>query len=147
MNPFGKEQPPLLKDQHRHQQKMNGDSITQWAQWCIDGNAMRRPGPNGNTESDNLRTRVATEHLRESYTAFCEQRGVCPVDLRTFGKGCTRMFGQKRRLPKQANRLRPTAYDVPTAATWQERLDARFDIQKTRNGWNPPNDNGRANAG
>jgi len=43
----------------------------------------------------------------------------------------TRMFGRKQRLgPKEWDERRPPAYDVPTAEAWQERLDARFGIQK-----------------
>ena len=131
MNPFDKGQPPLLNDWYRRQQKTNGDSITRWSQSCISANAIRRPaGPNGGTESDNLGTRVANEHLRESYIAFCKQQGVRPVDPSTFGKACTQMFGRKQRLvPKEWNERRPPAYDVPTAEAWQERLDARFGIQ------------------
>jgi len=107
-------------------QRMSGDSISQWSQWCIDADVIRRPaGPYGSTESDNLGTRVANEHLRESYIAFCKQQGVRPVDPSTFGKACTQMFGRKQRLvPKEWNERRPPAYDVPTARAWQERLDA-----------------------
>src|SRR5262249_30500256 len=58
-------------------QRMSGDSISQWSQWCIDADVIRRPaGPYGSTESDNLGTRVANEHLRESYIAFCKQQRV-----------------------------------------------------------------------
>jgi hypothetical protein len=43
------------------------------------------------------------------------------------------MFGRKQRLPsKESNERRPPAYDVPTAEAWQERLDARFGIQKNQ---------------
>jgi hypothetical protein len=107
-------------------QRMSGDSISQWSQWCIDADVIRRPaGPYGSTESDNLGTRVANEHLRDSYIAFCTQQGVRPVDPSTFGKACTHMFGRKQRLvPKEWNERRPPAYDVPTAEAWQERLDA-----------------------
>jgi hypothetical protein len=129
MNPFDKGQPPLLNDWYRRQQKMNGDSISQWAQGCIDAGVIR--GPTG--LSDNLGTRVANEHLRESYIAFCEQQGEHPANSDTFGKACTRMFGRKQRLPsKEANERRPPAYDVPSAEAWQQRLDARFGIQKNQ---------------
>ena len=132
MNPFDKGQPPLLNDWYRRQQKTNGDSITRWSQSCISANAIRRPaGPNGGTESDNLGTRVANDHLKESYIAFCKRQGERPADSTTFGKACTRMFGPKQRLLlKESNGRRPPAYDVPTAEAWQERLDPRLGIQK-----------------
>src|SRR5262252_9179191 len=110
---------------------MSGDSISQWSQWCIDADVIRRPvGPYGSTESDNLGTRVANEHLRESYIAFCKQQGVRPADPSTFGKACSAMFGKKQRLESKGSWdvRRPPAYDVPTAEVWQERLDARLGI-------------------
>jgi len=132
MNPFDREQPPLL-DNGRRRQKTNGDSITRWSQSCINANAIRRPsGPDG-TESDKLGTRVATEHLKKSYIAFCEQQVERSADSDTFGKACTRMFGRKQRLPsKELNERRPPAYDVPSAEAWQGRLDARFGIQENQ---------------
>jgi hypothetical protein len=132
MNPFGEEPPPPPNDWYRHQQRMNGDSIKQWSQWCIDADVIRRPvGPYGSTESDNLGTRVANEHLRESYIAFCKQQGVRPKNSDTFGKACTRMFGPKQRLPlKESSGRRPPAYDVPTGEAWQARLEARIGIPK-----------------
>jgi hypothetical protein len=132
MNPFDKGQQQPLGDWRLRQQRMSGDSISQWSQWCIDVDVIRRPaGSHGSIGSDNLGTRVANEHLKESYIAFCKQQGVRPTDPSTFGKACTRMFGRKQRLLlKESNGRRPPAYDVPTAEAWQERLDARFGIQK-----------------
>ena len=127
MNPFGEEQPLPLNDWYRRQQKMNGDSISQWAQGCIDAGGIRGP----TALPDNLETRVANEHLKESYIAFCKQQGVRPENSDTFGKACTRMFGRKQRLLlKESNGRRPPAYDVPTAEEWQEHLDARFGTRK-----------------
>src|SRR5262249_6382749 len=77
-----------------------------------------------------LLLRVANEHLRESYIAFCKQQGVRPADPSTFGKACTAMFGKKQRLESKGSWdvRRPPAYDVPTAEVWQERGDARVGI-------------------
>ena len=129
MNPFGEEQPLPLNDWYGRQQIINGDSISQWAQGCIDAGGIC--GPTG--LPDNLGTRVANEHLKGSYIAFCKQQGVRPENSDTFGKACTRMFGPKQRLPlKGSNGRRPPAYDVPTAEAWQERLDAGFGTQKNQ---------------
>ena len=137
MNPFGEEQPPPLNDRYRYQQKMNSDSITQWAQRCIDANAICRPvKPDESTKPDSLGTRVLTEHLRQSYADFCEQHGIRPENSDTFGKACVRMFGPKQRVtPKGWKGPRPRAYDVPEAAKWQRFLDARFGIQKSHRDW------------
>jgi hypothetical protein len=125
VNPFGKEPPLLLKG--RHQQKLNSDSISRWAQQCIDDNAIRRP-----TESDSLGTRVANEHIKKSYIAFCEQHGIRPENSDTFGKACVQMFGLKQRLtPNGWKGPRPHAYDVPTAEEWQKHLDARAGTPQT----------------
>jgi len=114
------------------QWRMSGDSISQWSQWCIDADVICRPaGPYGSTESDNLGTRVATEHLRESYMAFCKQQGVRPAESKYVRQSLYPNVRTKQRLkPKEWNERRPPAYDVPTAEAWQERLDARFGIQK-----------------
>ena len=130
MNPFDKGQQQLGGWHPRQLVKTSGDSISQWAQWCIDADVICRPvGPYGSTESDNLGTRVANDHLRASYIAFCKQQGVRPADPSTFGKACTQMFGRKQRLkPKERNERRPPAYGVPTTEVWQERLDARLGI-------------------
>jgi hypothetical protein len=135
MNPFGEEQPLPLNDWYRRQQKMNGDSISQWARGCIDAGVIRVP----TGLSDNLGTRVANEHLKESYIAFCKQQGVRPENSDTFGKACTRMFGRKQRLaPKERNGRRPPAYDIPTAVTWQEILNARIGTPKKSPGFSNP---------
>ena len=131
MNPFARGQQQQLGDWHPRQQRMSGDSISQWSQWCIDNDKIRGPkGPDGTAQSNDLGRRVANADLRDSYIAFCKQQGVRPADPSTFGKACTQMFGRKQRLaPKEWNERRPPAYDVPTAEAWQERLDARFGIQ------------------
>ena len=114
---------------------MNSDSITQWAQRCIDANAIPA-GPDESTKPDSLGTRVLTEHLQQSYADFCEQHGIRPENFDTFGKACVRMFGRKQRLtPKGWKGPRPRAYDVPEAAKWQRLLDARFGIQKSHRNW------------
>jgi hypothetical protein len=135
MNPFVRGQQQQFGDWHPRQQRMSGDSISQWSQWCIDNDKIRGPkGPDGTAQSNDLGRRVANADLRDSYIAFCKQQGVRPADPSTFGKACTQMFGRKQRLgPKERNERRPPAYDVPTAEAWQQRLDARFGIQK-----NPP---------
>ena len=136
MNPFARGQQQQLGDWHPRQQRMSGDSISQWSQWCIDNDKIRGPkGPDGTAQSNDLGRRVANADLRDSYIAFCKQQGVRPADPSTFGKACTQMFGRKQRLaPKEWNERRPPAYDVPTAEAWQERLDARFRIPKKTTG-------------
>src|SRR6516164_11401627 len=86
-------------------------TIVKYCRRSFSADVIRRPaGPYGSTESDNLGTRVANEHLRDSYIAFCTQQGVRPVDPSTFGKACTHMFGRKQRLvPKEWNERRPPA--------------------------------------
>src|SRR5262252_6402348 len=87
---------------------------------------------------DHTEAQSQTTWERESQTSISGSRTlhfassrVRPVDPSTFGKACTQMFGRKQRLvPKEWNERRPPAYDVPTAEAWQERLDARFGIQK-----------------
>jgi hypothetical protein len=58
------------------QQRMSGDTVSQWMQRCVDADIIRRPaGPYGREQTHSLGTRVATERLFEAYAADCKQRG------------------------------------------------------------------------
>jgi hypothetical protein len=115
------------------QQRMSGDSISQWAQACIHANAVigAGKGPYGLEETHNLGTRLSSKDLRDAYAGYCKQHGPRAVNEAVFGKACAEMFGERVRLPatKLDNR-RPWGYDVPDDITWQEKLDARLGIKK-----------------
>jgi len=121
------------------QQRMSGDTVSQWMQRCIDADIIRRPaGPHGREQTHCPGTRIATQHLFEAYAADCKQRGVRAVNYQEFGRACTQVFGLVQKCNAEFNHdewgyqkgpvRRPHGYDVPTAEVWQERLDARLGI-------------------
>ena len=111
------------------QQRMSADSISQWAQACIEADEI--VGAQGLYGLNELGTRIAKNTLREAYAGFCKQQGMRAVNVDTFSKACTKMFGsgQKCRAAPGSNK-RPWAYDVPDRDTWQERVDEHLGIKK-----------------
>ena len=122
------------------QQRMSGDSVSQWSRACIDADALIHNSYGGSTD---LGQRIASDGLRESYSGYCKQHGLRPVSMEAFGKACTEMFGPRVRLGSeqafgsvetwrgqlQGSKRRPWGYDVPDGDTWQEKIDARLGIQ------------------
>ena len=106
---------------------MSADSITQWAQACIDDEAITGMGyPLG--RAINIVT------LQNSYMEFCRRMQLHPANLvNGFGKACAVMFGPRRRLTAQeatalgillaTGKRPPWGYDVPDAAAWQQKID------------------------
>jgi len=132
------------------QQRMSGDTVSQWMQRCIDADITRRPaGPHGREQTHCPGTRIATQHLFEAYAADCKQRGVRAVNYQEFGRACTQVFGLVQKCNAQFNHdewgypkgpvRRPHGYDVPTPEVWQERLDARL-VSRSKNPRNRRND-------
>ena len=124
------------------QQRMSGDSISQWSQACVDADAVigAGRGPYGTEITHDLREPTSTRALRDAYTGFCKQNGLRTVSMEAFGKGCTDMFGPRKRLkpeeyitkrpwgPEEYTTKRPWGYDVPNGETWQRKIDERLGI-------------------
>ena len=106
------------------QQKMSADSVIQWAQACIDNDALVNEY---NFDSHKLNSWIPTNALYESYKKHGKNH---PVSYNTFGKALTDMFGPPKR-PKDGND-RKRGYFVPDANEWQKLLDARLGIKTTR---------------
>jgi hypothetical protein len=118
------------------QQRMSGDSVSQWSQACINADAIA-----GGQWMPALGKRISSEELRDSYAYYCRKQGLRPANEEVFGKACTQMFGQRVRLPAREQwshslgknvvdekSRRPWGYDVPDGDEWQEKLDARLGI-------------------
>ena len=107
----------------QQQQRYSGDSISQWAEACIDADCVAT-----NSVSLPLNSRMQTDQLYESYSRHCRgHRAMVSV----FGKALTEMFGQSTRGPRVMNGSspqRPRLYNVPDANTWQAALDKRLGI-------------------
>jgi hypothetical protein len=115
----------LLKtEEAREQQRMSGDSISQWCQACIDADEIV-----GGLGMGQLAQDVASERLRQSYADYCRQHGLRPASKDTLGKALTAMFGPRKRQPAKAGGAhRPWAYSVPDGDTWQGLLDERLGL-------------------
>lgn len=107
------------------QQRMSADSITQWAQSCIDA---------GDVAGFPLPRAVASTQLQQLYTDFCQRHKLHPTSINGFGGACVEMFGPRVRLPKQmagatTGNHRPWGYQVPDDNTWQMKVDCRLGIK------------------
>jgi hypothetical protein len=115
------------------QQRMSGDSISQWSQASIDADAIAEPGSYG--IKHDLGKFISSEVLREAYSAYCKRHGLRPLSEVSFGKACTEMFGPRRRptvnesRPGTVGKRGPWGYGVPDGNTWQVKLDARLGIK------------------
>ncbi len=85
------------------QQRMSGDSITQWSQACVEADVIVGDAPHATPRECPLESRVPTEVLRQAYTAYCKQQGLRAANHEVFGAACVQMFGPRKRLslPRQ----------------------------------------------
>ena len=104
------------------QTRFSADSITQWAQACIDADAI--VGANGHHP---LSQHYATNVLHDAYRQHCK---IHPASNVAFGKALTQMFGQpSRQNVSSGGKSRPRTYYVPDVSTWQQALDRRLGIK------------------
>ena len=108
------------------QQRMSGDSVSQWSQACINADAIVGDPQGG---SHDLGRRISSKSLRDAYGGYCRQHGLRPANEEVFGKACTQMFGPRTRVPSSNTQRRPWGYDVPDGDKWQGELDARLGIK------------------
>jgi len=104
------------------QQRFSADSISQWAQACIDADAIvgTQTGgyPLGQLHPSNL--------LYDAYKGYCRQH---PAGVVLFGKALTQMFGEpSRQKVSNSGNSRPRTYRVPDVDGWQQALDRRLGI-------------------
>ena len=118
------------------QQRMSGDSVSQWSQACIDADAVIGAGPglHGMAQTQALSAAISVEALRQAYSGFCKQNGLRTISTVAFGKACAEMFGPRTRLPAvqctgSGKGNRPWGYHVPDGDTWQDKVDARLGIK------------------
>jgi hypothetical protein len=114
------------------QQRMSADSVTHWAQACVEADEVV------GDDALPLGERIRSEDLRQSHAWYCKQHGLRAANAEVFGTACTAMFGPKKRISaKQAEgKSRPWGYDVPDGDTWQKKIDERLGIVQT----DPPDD-------
>jgi hypothetical protein len=106
------------------QQRMSGDSVSQWSQACIEADAIVGDTSPAARQHD-LGGRIAAKDLREAYTGFCKQHGVRAANQEVFGKACVEMFGPRQRVSTVA--LRATTQTVEDVGAPDEP-DATLDL-------------------
>ncbi len=84
----------LKTDETVEQQRMSGDSISQWSQACIEADAISGDG----WREYALGTRVARKDLYRAYTGYCSQQGVRSANETVFGSACNEMFGPRQKM-------------------------------------------------
>jgi hypothetical protein len=102
------------------QQRFSADSISQWAQACIDADNIV-----GSQISYPLNALRPTNVLYDAYKAYWKHH---PANAVVFGKALTQMFGEPTRQKVGNLPGRPRTYKVPDADTWQRALDKRLGI-------------------
>lgn len=109
------------------QQRFSADSITQWAQACIDADQIVGFFPDG-VGYYPLGQLLPSNVLYAAYKGHCRQH---PANNAVFGKALTQMFGEPSRQKVAGgsdNSRRPRTYRVPDADSWQQALDQRLGI-------------------
>jgi Family of unknown function (DUF5906) len=107
----------------QEQQRFSGDSISQWAQGCIDADCVATKA-----FTLPLNSQMQTDQLYESYSVDCRGHR---ASASIFGRALTELFGPPIRGPRVMNGSspqRPRLYNVPDANTWQAALDKRLGI-------------------
>jgi phage/plasmid-associated DNA primase len=105
------------------QQRFSADSVSQWAQACIDAD-----GIVGGLSILPLPNLLPTHVLYDAYKNHCRNY---PVSSTVFGKALTEMFGPSTRESASTGSAtsRPRTYRVPNADAWQIALDQRLGIK------------------
>jgi hypothetical protein len=119
----------IKTEETSEQQRMSGDSVSQWSQSCIIADAII--GFDHGQERD-LGTLTSFADLQNAYTGFCRRTGLRAAGPEVFGRACTEMFGPRSRLPTGAGGIankRPYGYHVPTAPNWQKEVDKRLGVK------------------
>jgi hypothetical protein len=118
------------------QQRMSGDSVSQWSQACIIADAVIGAGRGsyGVEVTHDLGTAISFEALYGAYGGFCKQNSLRALSTEAFGKACADMFGPRKRLrvlqsASGNGKRRPWGYHVPKGSKWQEKVDARLGIK------------------
>ena len=83
------------------QQRMSGDSVSQWSQACIEADAIVGANLKFRFTSLSLGQAITSETLRTAYTGYCREHGIRAVNPEVFGKACVAMFGARKRLSRE----------------------------------------------
>jgi hypothetical protein len=117
----------IKTEETTEQQRMSGDTASQWSQSCINADAIAVSDQRPHLDLGAL---IPFHDLFDAYTGFCRKTGQRPVGPEEFGRACTAMFGPRSRLPAApGSSKRPWGYHVPTASNWQQEVDDRLGVK------------------
>jgi len=124
----------IKTEETTEQQRMSGDSVSQWSQACIIADAIIGLDQGGYDAPHDLGVPISFSALLRAYSGFCKQNGQRTLSPEVFGKACADMFGPRKRLPALSiagpAKRRPWGYNVPNGTKWQKKLDARLGVRK-----------------
>ena len=116
----------IKTEETAEQQRMSGDSVSQWSQSCINADAIAVSDQRPHLDLGAL---TSFPDLHDAYTGFCRKTGQRAVGTEAFGKACAGMFGPRSRLPASpGGSKRPYGYHVPTASNWQQEVNERLGL-------------------
>jgi hypothetical protein len=116
----------IKTEETAEQQRMSGDSVSQWSQSCINADAIAVSDQRPHLDLGAL---TSFPDLLDAYSAFCKKTGQRAVATEAFGKACTGMFGPRSRMPASpGSSKRPYGYNVPTASNWQQEVNERLGL-------------------
>jgi Family of unknown function (DUF5906) len=124
----------IKTEETTEQQRMSGDSVSQWSQACIIADAIIGLDQAAYGVTLDLGAPVSFSELFKAYTGFCKQGGQRALPSEIFGKACADMFGPRKRLRALSTsasgtiKRRPWGYHVPKGTKWQEKVDARLGV-------------------
>lgn len=117
----------IKTEETAEQQRMSGDSVSQWSQSCINADAIAVSDQGLHLDLGAL---ASFPDLLNAYTSFCKKTTLRAMGTEAFGRACTEMFGPRHRLPAAAGSgKRPWGYQVPTDANWQQKVDERLGVK------------------
>ncbi len=126
----------IKTEETTEQQRMSGDSVSQWSQACIIADAIIGSDQGLYGTTHDLGTPISFADLFKAYAGFCKQNGQRALSTEVFGKACADMFGPQKRLRSLStavpgnSKRRPWGYHVPKGTKWQEKVDARLGVRK-----------------
>ena len=95
----------IKTEETTEQQRMSGDTASQWSQACIIADAIIGSDQGGYGVSHELGVPISFVDLLKAYSGFCKQNGQRTLAPEVFGKACADMFGPRK--PHQLRHRNP----------------------------------------
>ncbi len=103
------------------QQRMSGDSVTQWAQACIDADFIVGAEWKFKVKAFSLGQAIPSKTIRTAYTGFCREHRISAMNKTNFGKACADVRTRKH---LAGERFSP-AHKPPSSMKWRKSIKTR----------------------